>query len=97
MLEYRPFAAGNRTVRTDGRALESFSSPQDHRTGAAPESFALSHADHVIESLVLSDNRSVREYLGQGPSAREIAALAGEGIRRERFRCLEQAGEREEG
>jgi TPR repeat protein len=65
--------------------------------GAAYDSFALSHSGRVIESLVLVDDRSARDFLGEGPPAREIAKLAGEGIRREGLRSLDSSCEGEQG
>jgi hypothetical protein len=61
------------------------------------ESFALSNSRRVIESLVLGDNRSVLNFLGDNPPPEEIARLAAEGIRREGLRCLEGSFESEEG
>jgi TPR repeat protein len=66
-------------------------------SGVASESFALCTSAQMIDSLVLADSRSVRAFLGEGHQAGEIAALTGEGIRREGFRCLEVAFEGEEG
>jgi hypothetical protein len=61
------------------------------------ESFVFCISDHVIESVVLADNRSVRDFLGEGHPVGEIARLAGEGIRREGLRCLEGEFEKDEG
>jgi TPR repeat protein len=58
--------------------------------GGTVESFALCNSGQVIESVVLSDGRPVREFLSEGPCVDEIARLAGEGIRREGRRCLER-------
>jgi hypothetical protein len=61
------------------------------------KSFALCTSGHVIESVVLADNRPVRSFLGEGRPALEIGRLAGEGISREGLRCLEGSFEGEEG
>jgi hypothetical protein len=61
------------------------------------DSFGLLHSHAAIESVVLADNRPVREFLAEGHSASEIAKLAGEGIRLEGSRCLEGPFEREQG
>jgi hypothetical protein len=72
-------------------------SPDDHGQGGAWESFALSHYDQAIEGVVLPDNQSVPAFLGKIPPAREIARLAGEGIRQEGLRCLEGASDADTG
>jgi hypothetical protein len=77
-------------------------SPATQRPAATPavtESFALLTSSHAIGSLALADNRSGRNYLGEGIPAREIARLAGEGrrIRREGLHCLDCRSEAEEG
>jgi hypothetical protein len=46
--------------------------------------------------MVLPDNGSVREFLGEGHEASEIATFAAEGIRREGLRCLGTVFEAEE-
>jgi hypothetical protein len=51
----------------------------------------------VIESVVLRDNRSVLDFLGEGHPPEEIGTLAGEGIRQEGLRCLNGQFESEEG
>jgi hypothetical protein len=61
------------------------------------DSFAFSHSDHAIESVVLADGRSVRDFLSENPPPGEIAVLVGEGIRREGLRCLTGGHEVEEG
>jgi hypothetical protein len=63
------------------------------------ESFVLWNAEHMraIESVVMEDNRSVREYLSEVHQAAEIARLTGDGIRREGSRRLENASEVEQG
>jgi hypothetical protein len=64
---------------------------------ASCDSFALSTAGHVIESVVLPDDRSVRSFLSEGSNPGEIARLAAEGIGREGLRCLESEYEGAEG
>jgi hypothetical protein len=69
----------------------------DGRPVGARQSFSLSYSDHVIESVVLFANQSVRDFLGEGLGAGEVARLAGEGIAREGFRCLGGAHEGQNG
>jgi hypothetical protein len=76
-------------LRTDSLFKDSRSAPR--------ESFGLCTSDAVIDCVVLSDGRSVRDFLGEGRPAVEIARLAGEGIAREGSRCLESPFEGEEG
>jgi TPR repeat protein len=61
------------------------------------ESFALCNSARVIESVVLQDGRTVREFLGEGHPALDIARLAGDGIHREGSRCLGGSSEGDEG
>jgi TPR repeat protein len=63
------------------------------------ESFILWNTDYIrsIESVVVRDKVSVREFLGAAPPASEIARLTGEGIRREGSRCLGGVLERDQG
>jgi TPR repeat protein len=63
----------------------------------ASDSFALSHSRRMIGSLLLADNQSVPDFLGEEHPAGEIARLAGEGIRREGLRCLKGGFEGEQG
>jgi hypothetical protein len=64
---------------------------------AVRDSFTLFDSDQVIESVVMLDGRSVRDFLGEGHPAGQIARLAGEGIGREGIRCLEGGSEGAEG
>jgi hypothetical protein len=74
--------------------LDSFSGQSASDAG---DSFAVCNSDQAIERIVIADDRSVQEFLGEGRPAEEIAKLAGEGIRREGFRCLQGSFEAEQG
>jgi TPR repeat protein len=78
-------------LNDEGRITRGGSAAEAH------ESFVLSHSDHVIESVVLPDGRSVRDYLSGAPPVAEIGRLAGEGIRLEGLRCLDGGAEAEQG
>jgi hypothetical protein len=51
----------------------------------------------AIESIVMEDGRAVREFLSADHPVPEIARRAGEGIRREGSRCLENQSEARQG
>jgi hypothetical protein len=80
-----------------GDVLAGLDSLSAAASGGTRESFGVCNSDPAIESVVLSDNRNVRELLGEGLPPLEIARLAGEGIREEGLRCLEGASEGEIG
>jgi hypothetical protein len=61
------------------------------------DTFSLANCPRAIEDVVLSDDRRVQDFLKDEPPAREIARLAGEGIRQEGLRCLGGASEGEDG
>jgi hypothetical protein len=52
-------------------------------SGETRDRFARSNSRCVIESLVLGDNRSVLEFLGDRPAPEDIGRLASQGILRE--------------
>jgi hypothetical protein len=88
---------GNQTNRS-AELSQSFSLSGNVSVSSC-ESFVLWNAERIkaIESVVMEDNRSVRDYLAEGHAAIEIARLTGEGIRREGSRCLETGSEGEQG
>jgi hypothetical protein len=50
--------------KDSANAVRLDSVPQERPQGETRHSFALCNSDHLIESLVLADRRSVREFLG---------------------------------
>jgi TPR repeat protein len=85
------------SIRSDSLLADRPPDSHPPRPGPTRESFALCNSEQVIESVILNDGRGVREFLGEGPPAREIARLAGEGILREGERCLENGSEADQG
>jgi hypothetical protein len=95
------FEAVTEAICGEADELSPDLSPADYVGDVVPrapcESFALSTSDHFIDSIVLADNRSVRDFLGESPPAAEIVRLSGEGIRREGSRCVADAFDKDQG